>query len=275
MELVYEIKNLKKSFTSGSGDQKKTHTVLDNFDLKIKEKRFVSIIGPSGCGKSTLLRLMAGLETPNEGVILHKGEKLTGPVKEIGMVFQSYSLMPWLNVYDNIKLGLKFKGIPKEERKGIVDEYLDIIGLRKFKYSLPHELSGGMQQRVAIARTLANDPDVILMDEPFGALDAHTRIQLQRELLKLWEMKKKTIVFVTHSVDEAIYLSDRIIFLSTDKGKIHLDLDVELDRPRDRSNVEYAKLNKKLLDEFESLVIKSDVSEEELAEKEIEEENKT
>lgn len=248
---IINVQNVSKSFASERG--KGILKVLEDINLDINENEFVCIVGPSGCGKSTLLRLMSGLEKSTEGKVLYHNKPLNRPIKEIGMVFQNYSLMPWLNVEDNIALGLKFKKVSKIKQQEIVDEYLQIIGLNDFRKSYPHELSGGMQQRVAIARTLANDPDIVLMDEPFGALDAYTRIQLQRELLHIWEKKKKTIVFITHSVDEAIYLSDRIILMSKHYGAIYRDISVDIPRERERSDIKYARLNQELLEEFEKL----------------------
>lgn len=175
--IVFKLNNIGKVYNE---KDKNELTVIKDFNLEIKENEFLCIVGPSGCGKSTLLRILAGLELPTEGEIYYRDQILRKPIKDIGMVFQNYSLMPWLNVEDNIALGLKFQNIDKEERKKTVNEYLEIIGLNKFRYSKPYELSGGMQQRVAIARSLANNPDVVLMDEPFGALDAYTRIQLQK-----------------------------------------------------------------------------------------------
>ncbi len=248
---IINVENVSKTFVSEGG--KKALNVLEDINLEINENEFVCIVGPSGCGKSTLLRIMSGLEKATKGRVLYLNKPLNKPIKEIGMVFQNYSLMPWLNVEDNIALGLKFKKVSKNEQLEIVDEYLQIIGLNGFRKSYPHELSGGMQQRVAIARTLANDPDIVLMDEPFGALDAYTRIQLQKELLHIWERKKKTIVFVTHSVDEAIYLSDRIILMSKQHGAIYRDISIDIPRERERSDINYAKLNQELLEEFEKL----------------------
>lgn len=248
---VYKIEKVSKSFERE--DKKGELLVIKEADLVIKENEFVCLVGPSGCGKSTLLRMLAGLDSPTSGKILFKEKALTEPTKEIGMVFQNYSLMPWLNVEDNITLGLKFQNANSIHQKQIVDEYLEMIGLEEFRKSYPHQLSGGMQQRVAIARSLANDPEVVLMDEPFGALDAHTRIQLQKELLRIWESHKKTILFVTHSVDEAVYLADRIIMMSRNHGAIEADIPVDIPRVRDRSDPRYAKLNQYLLDELEAL----------------------
>jgi NitT/TauT family transport system ATP-binding protein/sulfonate transport system ATP-binding protein len=248
---IINVENISKTFFSEG--RKNDLKVLEDINLEVNENEFVCIVGPSGCGKSTLLRIMSGLEKATKGRVLYHNKTLIEPIKEIGMVFQNYSLMPWLNVENNIALGLKFKKISKNEQQEIVDEYLQIIGLNDFRKSYPHQLSGGMQQRVAIARTLANDPDIVLMDEPFGALDAYTRIQLQRELLRIWEHQKKTIIFVTHSVDEAIYLADRIILMSKQGGAFHSDIRVDIPRERERSNIKYAELNQALLEEFEKL----------------------
>ncbi|ABW17867.1 ABC transporter ATP-binding protein [Alkaliphilus oremlandii] len=251
VQSIISVDKITKTFTVEGNRQ--DLTVLENININIKENEFVCIVGPSGCGKSTLLRLIAGLESATEGHVFYRGEKLIKPRKEIGMVFQNYSLMPWLNVEDNISMGLNFKRVSKSEKKKTVDEFLKIIGLEDFRKSYPHELSGGMQQRVAIARALANSPDVVLMDEPFGALDAYTRILLQKELLRIWEYDKKTIIFVTHSVDEAIYLADRIILMSRRKGSIDREIFVDIPRIRERSDLRYAKLTQELLEELEQL----------------------
>ncbi len=243
-----QIQNIYKEFIT---DKNETFTALDNINLTVNKSEFVCILGPSGCGKSTLLRIIAGLEQASAGSALYHGEKITHAQRQIGMVFQNYSLMPWLNVIDNIQLGLKFSKINSEQRLQIAEKYLDMIHMTKFKKSFPYELSGGMQQRVAIARALANNPDVLLMDEPFGALDAYTRIILQKELLKIWEQDKKTILFVTHSVDEAIYLADRVIFLSKNPGKIKADFRINLPRERQRSDPHYGELMDKMLSLFE------------------------
>lgn len=251
MQPIISVNNITKTFNAGG--RLGSLTVLQNMNVHIQENEFVCIVGPSGCGKSTLLRLIAGLESPTEGNVLYRGENLIKPRKEIGMVFQNYSLMPWLSVEDNIAMGLNFKRVSKTEKKKTVDEFLKIIGLENFRKSYPHELSGGMQQRVAIARTLANSPDVVLMDEPFGALDAYTRILLQKELLRIWEYDKKTIIFVTHSVDEAIYLADRIILMSGKKGAVSREVSVDMPRIRDRADSRYARLTQELLEELEQL----------------------
>lgn len=218
-----------------------------DINLSVPENEFLCILGPSGCGKSTFLRIVAGLERASSGRVFYDGQEHMKPRREIGMVFQSYSLMPWLNVLDNIALGLDFAGVSKAKRIAIAREYLGMISMSDFGKALPCELSGGMQQRVAIARALANNPDVLLMDEPFGALDAYTRIIMQKELLRIWEQHKVTILFVTHSVDEAVYLADRIILMSSSPGKIIRDITVTMPRGRERSNPRFGELTEELL----------------------------
>lgn len=247
---VIQAVGISKKFDGGS---RGSLHVLERTDLSLNENEFVCLLGPSGCGKSTLLRILSGLEKADSGQVLYRGQPLLKPRYEVGVVFQHYSLMPWLNVADNIALGLRFRKFSPAKVKEIVDEYLSIIGLEAFRNSLPHELSGGMQQRVAIARTLANDPDVVLMDEPFGALDAYTRIVLQKELLRIWELRKKTILFVTHSVDESIYLADRVILMSRDRGSVVREAAVTMPRPRDRSDPAYGKLMNELLADLEKV----------------------
>lgn len=243
------IKGIEKTFLTR---ERLNFKALENVNLEIRENEFICIVGPSGCGKSTLLRIIAGLDNATNGEIIFNDEKLTTATKDIGMVFQNYSLLPWKTVLDNIALGLEFSRISKKERREIAKEYLNIIGMNDFGKAYPYELSGGMQQRVAIARALANDPKVLLMDEPFGALDAHTRIILQKELLKIWENNKKTILFVTHSVDEAIYLADKIIVMSSKPGKIKEIISVDIKRPRERSNPKYGEIIDYLLNALEA-----------------------
>ncbi|KNF07907.1 ABC-type nitrate/sulfonate/bicarbonate transport system, ATPase component [Gottschalkia purinilytica] len=248
MESCIVIDDVEKIFTTQEG---LVVRALDKINLEVKENDFICVVGPSGCGKSTLLRIIAGLESTSKGNILYRGVEMNKPIKEVGMVFQNYSLLPWRTVLDNIALGLEFRGISKKERENKARHYLNIIGMNEFENAYPYELSGGMQQRVAIARALANDPDILLMDEPFGALDAYTRIILQKELLKIWESNKKTILFVTHSVDEAVYLSDRIVVMSSKPGKIKDIIEIDMSRPRDRANPEYAIMTARLLDMLE------------------------
>lgn len=220
---------------------------LEDISLEIADKEFVCLIGPSGCGKTTLLRIIAGLETATGGEALLNGEPITGPDPVRGMVFQEYSLFPWRTVTENIAFGLEMSGVPKSRRQEVAARYLDLVNLEQFADAYPHALSGGMRQRVAIARALANDPKVLLMDEPFGALDAQTRNRMQKELLEIWEKTQKTIIFVTHSVDEAVYLADRIVALSPRPGRVNEIVEVGLPRPRDRTSPEFAMLRRNLL----------------------------
>jgi NitT/TauT family transport system ATP-binding protein len=240
-----EIRDLKQSFLRDDGTQL---VVLDQLSFDVQDKEFVCILGSSGCGKTTLLRLIAGLDEARDGSIFLDGEKMTGPSPKVGFVFQEYSLFPWRNVIDNIAFGLEMKGIPKEERYRIAERYLDLVNLSQFKTSYPSELSGGMRQRIAVARALALEPVLLLMDEPFGALDAQTRNMLQKELLDIWDKTKKTIIFITHSVDEAVFLADRIIVLTPRPGRICQIFPVELNRPRDRTSVEFAQVRRQVLD---------------------------
>ncbi len=240
-----EIRDMNQSFPRDDGTQL---VVLDHLSFDVRDKEFVCILGPSGCGKTTLLRLIAGLDEAREGSMILDGEEIRGPSPKVGYVFQEYSLFPWRNVIDNIAFGLEMKGIRKDERYRIAERYLDMVNLTQFRTSYPSELSGGMRQRVAVARALALDPVLLLMDEPFGALDAQTRNMLQQELLEIWEKTKKTIVFITHSVDEAVFLSDRIIVLTPRPGRVCQIFPVGLPRPRDRTGVEFAHVRRQVLD---------------------------
>ncbi len=207
-------------------------TALENVSLNVPDQQFAVLVGPSGCGKSSLLYLTAGLAEPTSGSIQVGGQQVRGPGADRGMVFQSYTLFPWLTVRENIAFGLKRKGMAARERKEIIDYYLDEVGLTAFAERYPKQLSGGMMQRVAIARALANDPQILLMDEPFGALDSQTRLQMQQLLLQVWGNSKKTVVFVTHDIDEAILLADRIYVMGARPGRIKEILDVPIERPR-------------------------------------------
>ena len=243
------IEAVSKVFPLGRANgQGKTVTALDSTSFKVLDNEFLSIVGPSGCGKSTLLRLMAGLDTPTTGQVAYQGQAVQKPTGKIGLVFQDYSLLPWRTLVRNIELGLEFQGLPWRQARDKALEYLDLVGLAASKDAYPHELSGGMRQRAAIARALAVEPDVLLMDEPFGALDAHTRLLMQRELLAIWEKHRKTVVFVTHSIDEAVYLSDRIAVMEKDPGRVIEVLDVDLPRPRTRKNPDFGKLTESILE---------------------------
>jgi len=206
--------------------------VLKDFDLDVREGEFLSILGPSGCGKSTYLNILAGLARKSGGTLNIDGKPLQGINRNQGVVFQGYALLPWRTVLDNIAVGLEIRGVGKAERREQAREYLDLVGLTGFASRYPHELSGGMRQRVVIARSLVYKPDVLLMDEPFAALDAQTRETLQDELLRIWSLHKKTIVFITHSLDEAIFLSDRVAVMTPRPGRIKEIIDIDLPRPR-------------------------------------------
>lgn len=240
-----EIRDLTQSFPR---DDKSTLTVLDHVSFDVKDKEFVCILGASGCGKTTLLRMIAGLDTAESGTIILDGEEIAGTSPKVGFVFQEYSLFPWRTVIDNIAFGLEMKGVSKDERYLVAERYLDLINLTQFRDSFPSELSGGMRQRVAVARALTLDPVLLLMDEPFGALDAQTRNMLQKELLQIWQTTKKMVVFITHSVDEAVYLADRIIVMTPRPGRICRNFKVPLPRPRDRTSVEFAQVRRDVLD---------------------------
>ena len=214
--------------------KKKSVKALDEINLSIKDKEFVVLLGTSGCGKSTLLRMIGGLDHPTTGKIMFKHSEITRPCSSIGMVFQAYTLFPWLTVEKNIGFGLRQEKIKTEEEiKKIVDNYIDLVGLRGFEKQYPKSLSGGMKQRVAIARALANDPDVLLLDEPFGALDQQTRGTMQELLLDVWQKSPKTIIMVTHDIEEAVLLADRIVLMSARPGTVREIMDINLDRPRD------------------------------------------
>jgi NitT/TauT family transport system ATP-binding protein len=240
-----EIRDLNQSFKKDDGG---SLTVLDHVSFDVKDEEFVCILGSSGCGKTTLLRLIAGLDTARSGAIILDGEEIHGTSPKVGMVFQEYSLFPWRTVIDNIAFGLEMRGMPKEERYAVAERYLELVNLTQFRDNYPSELSGGMRQRVAVARALALDPVLLLMDEPFGALDAQTRNMLQKELLVIQEKTRKTVVFITHSVDEAVYLSDRIIVLTPRPGRICRIFEVPLPRPRERTSVEFAQVRREVLD---------------------------
>ena len=205
---------------------------LDTVNLNVEQNEFICVVGPSGCGKTTLLNIIAGLCKPTTGTVKVRGELVTGPGKGKGVVFQQYALYPWLTVEKNVEFGMRMKGVPKAERAEIAKKYIDLVGLSKFAKAYPKELSGGMKQRVAIARAYATAPEVLLMDEPFGALDAQTRAQLQENLLKTWEQERKTCFFITHDVEEAVLLATKIIIMSAGPGHITEIVPVTLPYPR-------------------------------------------
>lgn len=235
--------NLRKEFIQPDGQK---IVVLNNVNVEIKAGEFVSLIGPSGCGKSTFLRLLAGLTVPDEGLFSLDGVPITEAGYERGLVFQDPTLFPWLTVYDNIAFGLKVRNIHHEKRKEVHD-FINLVGLEGFEKAYPHQLSGGMAQRAALARALVNHPKVLLLDEPLGALDAFTRMNMQDELIKIWQERGTTMVMVTHDVDEAIYLSDRIIVMSSRPAKIESIIEVKIGRPRKRDLPDFLWLRAKIL----------------------------
>lgn len=239
------VKNVSKVYSLDDGDIK----VLDDINLHIKPGEFISIVGESGCGKSTLLKMLIGLEKASEGTLIVKNRVVDKPSRDVGMVFQEARLYPWLTIEKNLKFGIP-KSVDKSEYKRIIQEHIDLVGLTGFEKAYPGQLSGGMQQRASIARSLIGSPDVLLLDEPFGALDAFTRINMQNEVLRIWEKKKRTMILVTHDIDEAIFLSDRIVILSSRPGKIKEIIPVKLPRPRDRSNNLFLEIRKKILMSF-------------------------
>lgn len=250
------LDGVSKSFSLADGS---VVEALSGINLVVGDSEFVSLLGPSGCGKTTLLRIIAGLESQTRGKITLDGEMIEGPSPRMAMIFQEYSLYPWRTVIDNIEFGLEIRGMTREERRKRAIEYLDLVGLMDFAKRFPYELSGGMRQRVAVARALAIDPHILLMDEPFGALDAQTRNMLQRELLDIWKKTQKTILFVTHSVDEAVYLSDRVVVLTPRPGHVKDIVPIDLPRPRDRTSVEFARIRRYVLDEVENMAASSKV----------------
>ncbi|MBJ6724372.1 ABC transporter ATP-binding protein [Geomesophilobacter sediminis] len=222
---------------------------LSEVSLVARPGEFISIVGASGCGKSTLLRIVAGLETATAGEVRLGERPIRNPGLERGMVFQEARLLPWMTVWDNIAFGCRAE-TPNAERRELVEQHLELVGLKGFEKAYPHQLSGGMQQRVSIARALMNRPEVLLLDEPFGALDAMTRITMQQEVLRIWETERTTMILVTHDIDEAIYLGDRVVVMSSRPGTIRRVVPVPLPRPRDRSAYEFVQIRKEIYAEF-------------------------
>jgi ABC-type nitrate/sulfonate/bicarbonate transport system ATPase subunit len=240
------IHNVSKTYRSEGHEV----SAIDEIDLRIMNKEFATLLGPSGCGKSTLLRIVAGLIKPTQGVVRLDGNVISGPGQDRGMVFQSYTLFPWLTVTENIKFGLEISGVPKIKQEEIAQEFVKKVGLKGFEDSYPKGLSGGMKQRVAIARSLANNPAILLLDEPFGSLDAQTRALMQELLTQVWEELHKTILFVTHDVEEAIFLSDRVFIMTARPGRIKATIDIPLERPRNyeiKSSEAFLTLKKQAL----------------------------
>lgn len=239
---MLEINDVTKVYGLGD-DTKSTVRALDSISLTIEEGEFVSIIGPTGCGKSTLFEVIGGLLEPTEGEIAIDGDRITGPDQRVGMVFQDHSTFPWLSVIENVEFGLRMNGVPEDERRERAREMLELVGLKGFENASPPELSGGMNQRVAIARTLVMNPDIILMDEPFGALDEQTRLILGNELLRIWRETGATILFVTHNINEAVQLSDRIAVMSARPGRFKAVVENDIERPRDDETMQTEEFN--------------------------------
>ena len=246
--MAIEIKNINKSFEG----KKKNLSVLKDINLTINDGELICLLGPSGCGKTTLLRLIAGLEHPTSGEIIANGEVVKKPSGDRAVIFQQYSLFPWLTVLQNVTFGLEMtKKGTKEENVAAAERYLESVGLIDFKDSYPHELSGGMKQRVAIIRSLLNHSPILLMDEPFSAVDMQTRHKLQEQLIGVWKRFENTIVFVTHDVDEAVYLADKIVILDKNPGRIARIVEVDIERPRKRDSDEFIKLQESIVSELD------------------------
>jgi NitT/TauT family transport system ATP-binding protein len=226
--VVLEVQDLDVLFPAGSA----TFTALKDVSFEVRESEIVILVGPSGCGKSTLLNTAAGLIYPSDGKILLDGSPVVGPGRDRGMVFQAYTLFPWLRVQENVEHGMKLNKVGRDERQRVSEHYLKLVGLLDARDRYPHQLSGGMRQRVAIARALANEPRVLLMDEPFGALDAQTRVLMQQLLLNVWERSHMTILFVTHDIEEAVFLGDRVYVMDVNPGRITTEIVVDIARPR-------------------------------------------
>jgi len=253
---IIKIENVAKEYKVPDGKNVKA---LDGVSLEVSRNEFVCLVGPSGCGKTTLLNIVAGLEPFDSGKVTMHGEDIIGPGPERGVIFQQYALFPWMTVRKNIEYGMKFLRNPngsirynEQKKREIAEYYIKMVNLLGFEDSYPKALSGGMKQRVAIARALVNDPRALLMDEPFGALDAQTRNIMQSELLRIWEEKRKTVVFVTHSVDEAIYLADRIVIMSARPGRIKDIIEISLPRPRNRTSSEVNRIRDRILSDLRS-----------------------
>lgn len=246
--MYIEIDNVSKVFQQNTGSPVKT---LDGISLSVGRSEFICLLGPSGCGKTTLLNLIAGFEKPSSGTIKVDSREVKEPSVKYVTIFQNYGLLPWRTVQGNVELGLESLGYDKKRVRETAMEYIELVGLTDFCRHHPYQLSGGMQQRVAIARALAVDPDIIFMDEPFGALDAMTRMKMQDEISGIWEKKKKTIIFVTHDIDESVFLADRIIIMTPCPGRIKNIIAVQMARKRDRTHPDFLKIRDRVFMEFE------------------------
>jgi ABC-type nitrate/sulfonate/bicarbonate transport system ATPase subunit len=254
---ILSVRGVSRSFESAGRAQT---LALQATDLEVNENDFITILGPSGCGKSTLLRIVAGLDTQTSGEVLLDGKRITGPGPDRGMVFQSYTLFPWLTVLENVCFGLRERNLQRSEQFDIANAFIGKVGLRGFEQHFPKQLSGGMQQRTALARALANNPRMLLMDEPFGALDHQTRELMQELLLGIWEGERKTVLFVTHDIDEAVFMASRVVVMSARPGRIKLDRTVSLPHPRHysmKTTPVFSELKAELTEQVRAEVIAS------------------
>jgi len=257
MAPLLSVRGVERRFIGARGQQT---LALRATDLTVRENDFVTILGPSGCGKSTLLRIVAGLDRPSAGEVLLDGRRVEGPGADRGMVFQSYTLFPWLTVQDNVCFGLHERGLPRDEQLRIAQGFIERVGLRGFEHHYPKQLSGGMQQRTALARALANRPRMLLMDEPFGALDHQTRELMQELLLGIWEAERTTVLFVTHDIDEAVFMGSRVVVMSARPGRIKLDRAIELPHPRHysvKTSPVFADIKAELVEQVRAEVLAS------------------
>ena len=259
---MLEVRAVSKRYEVDDGEI----TALADIDVAVAEGEFVCLLGPSGCGKSTLLKIIAGLIPATEGTIRIGGRDVTGPGPDRAVVFQDYALFPWMTVTDNVEFGLSARGVPPGRRHAVSAELLRAVGLAEFAGKYPHHLSGGMKQRVSIARALAVDPVLLLMDEPFGALDAQTRFVMQRELLRVWRAYRKTVLFVTHSIEEALYLGDRVLVMTARPGRVKAEIAVTHERPRDMASADLVRLRTRTLELLSDEIAKSMAQEEATAE---------
>lgn len=240
-----KISEITKSYALGKNS---AHKVVDNLSFDISDNEFLVILGPGHCGKTVLLNIIAGLEVPDSGIVELDGRRIDGPNPSMGMVFQKTGIFPWLTVLENVELGPAFKHENKEERRKRARKFIDLVGLHGFENSRPSQLSGGMKQRVGIARAYTNNPDILIMDEPFGALDAQTRYSMEEEVARIWSQEKRTVIFVTNNIEEALYLGDRIILLTECPARVKQVYNVTMERPRDMLSPEFLELRKTISD---------------------------
>ena len=244
-KVILKLEHISQSYVVNS----KVKDAVEDVSLEVYDNEFLVILGPGHCGKTVLMNIIAGLEKPVGGAVYLDGEQVEGSDKRIGMVFQSLALMPWKTVMANVEFGPEVAGVPKEERRKTAQKYIDLVGLKGFEKSYPHELSGGMKQRVGIARAYTNNPEILLMDEPFGQLDAQTRYAMEEEVLRIWEKEKRTIIFVTNNIEEAVYLGDRIVLLSNCPAKVKEIYDLKnLPRPRNTTDPEFLRIRTEISD---------------------------